>query len=70
MHPRPTLLAMWRGMLPDSSPSPIGEGVGVRGRIPERVPIPTLPSQRFAPGLALSPLQGGEGQQARNSTVQ
>jgi precorrin-8X/cobalt-precorrin-8 methylmutase len=44
------------------SPSPpSGERVGVRGRIPERSPIPTSPSHASGAGPSLSPLKGGEG---------
>src|SRR5713226_10138203 len=45
---------------------PSGGGVGVRGRIPERLPTPTSPSHRFAMGPSLSPLKGGEGLDRRN----
>src|SRR5438067_12603003 len=48
---------------PPVSPSPpLGaERAGLRWGMPERLPIPTSPSQRFALGPSLSPLKGGEG---------
>ena len=33
----------------------------MRGRTPERLPIPTSPSHAFGAGPSLSPLKGGEG---------
>src|SRR5436309_10068168 len=43
------------------SPPPGAERAGVRWGIPERLPIPTSPSQRSALGPSLSALKGGEG---------
>ena len=43
------------------SPPPGAERVGVRWGTPERLPMPTSPSRRCAPGPSLSPLKGGEG---------
>src|SRR5258708_5960394 len=45
---------------------PLGaERAGVRWGIPERLPVPTSPSQRSALGPSLSPLKGGEGKNLR-----
>ena len=53
--------------LPRATPSPPSgaERVGVRWGIPQRSPIPTSPSRRFATGSSLSPLKGGEGKKVK-----
>ena len=43
------------------SPPRGAERVGVRWGIPERLAIPTSPSDAFGAGPSLSPLKGGEG---------